>query len=111
MCFGDPGGDFLLVVGVVDGKHGDAVGEGGEAWDWGAADAGGGGVGVGEVWVGFFEGGEFGEEAIKLCVRDERICVGVVGGIGAFEQGSEFVDAGFLFGLVGHWGNDMGGGL
>ena len=98
----------MLVVGVVDGEHGDAVWEGVEAGDWGAADAGGGGVGVGEVWVGFFEGGEISEEGVELGVGHEGGGVGVVSGAGAFEEGSEFLDAGFLCRLVGHWGNDMG---
>ena len=60
--------DTLLVVGVIDRKHGYSVWEGVEPGDWGAADAGGGGVGIGEGWVGFFEGGELGEEGVELGV-------------------------------------------
>jgi len=93
---GDPLGDFVLVVGVVDGEHGCWVWEGFEAGDGVAADAGGGGVWVVEFWVGRFEGLEFFEFVVKLGVGHEFLIAGVVGGVGAGEEGAEDFDG--LFG-------------
>lgn len=108
MCFGDPVSDFLLVVGVVDGEHRDSVWEGYEPGDWGAADADGGGVWIGEFWVGLFEGCQFSEEGIELGVGHEGGGVGVVGGVGSFKEQTKFENACFVVGFVGHWVNDIG---
>ncbi len=102
--FGDPRPDFLLVVGVVDREHGNAVRQGRETINRRASDADGGGVGVGEFWVVGFEGGELGEEGVELGVGHEGGGIGVVGRVGSFEECAEFDDAGF----VGHCVNDIG---
>jgi len=79
----DPLRDFLFVIGVVDREHRGWVGEGGEAFDGVAADAGGGGVWVVEFWVIGFEVFEFFEEMVELGIGHELWIARVVGGIGA----------------------------
>lgn len=71
------------------------MGEGGEAVDGVAADAGGGRVGVVEFGVVALECFEFFEEVVELGVGHDLGIAGVVGGVGAAEEGAEFFDSGF----------------
>lgn len=89
----DPLANFLLVISVVDREHWGWVGEGKEAIDWIASDAGGGGVWVVEFGVIGFEGFEFFEELVELGVGHDLGIARVVGGIGAAQEGAEFFDS------------------
>jgi hypothetical protein len=80
---------------VVDAEHGDGVGDFLEAVDGFAADAEGGGVGVVELGVLFFEGFEFAEEGVVFGVGDFGCGLGVVEAVVAIEFGAEVADSGF----------------
>lgn len=84
---------------VVDGKHRDEVGDLLEAFDGIPADALGGGVGVGELGVFFFEFLEFAEDFVVFGVGDFRGGVGVVEPVVVLEVLTELGDAVFRAGL------------
>ena len=106
--------DLCLLEDVVDGEHGDEVLALLEAFEGGAADALGGGVGVGEVGVGLFEVLEFAEEAVVFGVGDFGLGLVVVEAVVTLEFLAEGGDAGGGVGgrlgeEVVHGGN-LGGG-
>ena len=82
--------DVGLVVGVVDGAHGDAVGGGGEAADDVLAHTLGGAGGVDEVGVSVFEFAELSEELVVGGVRHDWVGDDVVGAVGAADGVAEF---------------------
>ncbi len=96
---------------VIDAEHRDGVGDLGEAFERFGADALGGGVGIGEVRVFFFEVFEFAEEFVVIGVGDFGLCLGVVEVVVVVDELAQFCDAFFGRGgegeevwLVGHTG-------
>jgi hypothetical protein len=86
-------GDFSFGEDIVDGKHGEEVGALLEGVERSAADAEGGGIGIVEIGVGFFEVLEFAEEAVVFRVRDFRFRVLIIEQVMASELFAKIGDA------------------
>ncbi len=88
--------ELLFGVGVGEAAHGEGVGNGVEVAERLAADALGGGAGIGPLGVGVFEGLEFGEERVVFAVGNLGPSFDVVEMVVTFEGTAEVVDSLFL---------------
>ena len=80
---------------IVDAEHGDGVFDLGKAFEGLRADALGGGVGIGQLRVLFFEILEFAEELVVIAVADFRLSLRIVEPVVVVDEPTQFRDARF----------------
>ena len=97
----------LQLVDVLDGEHGAEVGALGEAFERGAADALGGGSGVAEGGVGFFQRLQLVHQDVVFGIADLRLGLLVVKAVVPLQLGAE--EGGALFRGGGGAGEEVAG--